>query len=86
VERVRFISATCMFLLICNRWMFILFPAPGAGTDFNPSQEEYLQCIKTIVGDDSLPVKILGISKWFINEIVAKYYSDGNMQVFPLIL
>lgn len=61
------------------RWMFILFPAPGAGVDFNPSHEEYLKCIKTVVGDDSLPVEILSISKWFINEIVAGYYSDGNM-------
>jgi len=79
LERVRVISPSCIFLLIHIRWMFILFPAPGAGTDFNPSQEEYLQCVKTIVGDDSLPVEILGISKWFINEIVAEYYSDGNM-------
>ncbi|KAF4611368.1 hypothetical protein G7Y89_g15645 [Cudoniella acicularis] len=62
-----------------NEWMFILFPAPGAGVDFSPSPEEYLSCIKTMVGDDSLPVKILGISKWFINEIVAEYYSDGNI-------
>jgi hypothetical protein len=31
------------------------------------------------VGDEKLPVEILGISKWFINEIVAEYYSEGNM-------
>lgn len=59
--------------------MFILFPAPGAGVDFNPSHDEYLQCVKTIVGDDSIPIEILNISKWFINEIVAEHYSDGNM-------
>jgi hypothetical protein len=59
--------------------MLILFPAPGAGVDFNPTPEEYLSCAKTIIGDDSLPVKILGVSKWFINEIVAEYYSDGNV-------
>jgi hypothetical protein len=61
------------------RWMFILFPAPGAGVDFNPSDEEYLKCVKTVVGDDSLPVEIMSVSKWFINETVAEYYSDGNM-------
>lgn len=61
------------------RWMFIIFPAPGAGVQFSPTQEEYIKCVKTIVGDDSLPVEILNISKWFINEIVAEYYSDGNI-------
>lgn len=59
--------------------MFILFPKPGAGVDFNPTDEEYLSCVKTMVGDDSLPVEILGVSKWFINEIVAEYYSESNM-------
>jgi hypothetical protein len=59
--------------------MFILFPAPGAGVDFQPTHEEYLNCVKGMVGDDSLSVEILGISQWFINEIVAEYYSEGNM-------
>jgi hypothetical protein len=47
---------------------------------FDPSHEEYLKYIKTIVGDDSLLVEILSISKWFKNEIVAECYSDGNMR------
>ncbi|TVY85272.1 2,4-dichlorophenol 6-monooxygenase [Lachnellula suecica] len=62
-----------------NEWMFILLPAPGAGVDFSPSPEEYVHCIKTMVGDDSIPIEILGISKWFINETVAEYYSEGNI-------
>ncbi len=70
------------------RWMFILFPAPGAGVDFQASQEDYLKRVKEMVGDDSIPVEILSVSKWFINEIVAEYYSDGNMyellSSFPL--
>ena len=59
--------------------MFILFPHPEAGVDFSPSHDDYLSCVKSIVGDDSIPVEILSISKWFINEIVAEHYSDGNM-------
>lgn len=59
--------------------MFIFIPQPGAGVDFAPTDEEYLDEVKKVIGDDSLPCKILGISKWFINEIVAEYYSDGNM-------
>ncbi|KAH8687562.1 FAD binding domain-containing protein [Tricladium varicosporioides] len=62
-----------------NEWMFILFPAPGAGVDFSPTPKEYHDCIKNMVGVDSVPIEILGISKWFINEIVAEYYSDGNV-------
>ncbi|PVH69792.1 hypothetical protein DL98DRAFT_661490 [Cadophora sp. DSE1049] len=61
-----------------NEWMFILLPAPGAGTEFNPTHEEYLSCAKAVVGDESLPVEILDVSKWFINETVAEYYSEGN--------
>lgn len=59
--------------------MFILFPAPGTGVEFNPTSEEYLKRVKEIIGDPSLPVEILDISKWFINEIVAGYYSNGNV-------
>ncbi|ESZ97364.1 hypothetical protein SBOR_2248 [Sclerotinia borealis F-4128] len=62
-----------------NEWMFILFPSPEAGTSFKPSNEEYLKCIKDMIGDDSIPVEILGVSKWLINETVAEYYSDGNI-------
>ncbi|KAF7860281.1 hypothetical protein EAF04_008409 [Stromatinia cepivora] len=62
-----------------NEWMFILFPSPGAGKDFNPSDEEYLKCVKDMIGDNSIPVEILVVSKWLINETVAEYYSDGNI-------
>lgn len=58
-----------------------MFPAPGAGVEFSPSHEDYLQLVRKTVGDDSLPIEILNVSKWFINEIVAEYYSDGNMYV-----
>jgi len=62
-----------------GRWMFIVFPAPGAGVNFETSPEQYLKRVKQFVGDDSIPVEILSVNKWFINEIVAEYYSDGNM-------
>jgi hypothetical protein len=59
--------------------MFIVFPSPGAQIDTFPTQEEYLKRVKQFIGDDSLPVKILDVSKWYINEIVAESYSQGNM-------
>ena len=62
-----------------HEWMFILFPTPGKGTDFNPTREQYLKRIKELIGDSSVDVDILSISKWFVNEIVAEQYSRGNM-------
>lgn len=59
--------------------MFILFPSPGTGVEFKNSHEEYLRRVKELVGDDSIPAEILGVSKWYINEIVAEYYSKDNM-------
>lgn len=68
-----------VYPLTLLRWMFILFPAPGAGVDFSPTPEEYHDCIKKMVGNATIPIEILSVSKWFINEIVAEYYSNGNM-------
>lgn len=59
--------------------MFILFPDPSAGNEFTTSHEQYLKRVKEFIGDDSISVEILDVSKWFINETVAEYYSDGNM-------
>ncbi|KIW08792.1 uncharacterized protein PV09_00726 [Verruconis gallopava] len=63
-------------------WMFIVLPVPGVDpsvANWEERKEEYLERIKAWVGDDSLDVEILNVSKWTINEIVAKYYSDGNI-------
>ena len=61
------------------RWMFVLFAKPDTGVEDKTSHEEYLRRVKELVGDDSVPVEILGVSKWYINEIVAEYYSKDNM-------
>ncbi|KAH6844521.1 FAD binding domain-containing protein [Chaetomium sp. MPI-CAGE-AT-0009] len=65
-----------------NEWMFIFMPRPGAdvkGDDMIASHEEYVTRVKEVIGDDSVNVEILHVSKWQINEIVAEYYSDGNI-------
>jgi 2-polyprenyl-6-methoxyphenol hydroxylase-like FAD-dependent oxidoreductase len=61
-----------------KEWLFILFPSPGTGTDFKPTRDEYLGRVKEFIGDDT-PAEILGVSKWYINEIVAEQYSKGNV-------
>ncbi|KAH6842198.1 FAD binding domain-containing protein [Chaetomium sp. MPI-CAGE-AT-0009] len=65
-----------------NEWMFIFLPAPGAdlaADAMDATDEEYLARVKEFIGDDSVKVELLHASKWWINEIVAEYYSDGNI-------
>jgi hypothetical protein len=57
----------------------IIIPHPEAGVKDPPSEEEFLSTVKEMIGDDSLPVKILDTSQWTINETVAEKFSDGNV-------
>lgn len=69
-----------------NEWMFIFLPTPGAdlkADDMDASDDEYLARVRQFIGDDSVEVELLHASKWWINEIVAEYYSDGNVYVYP---
>ncbi|KAL1858565.1 hypothetical protein Plec18170_002765 [Paecilomyces lecythidis] len=62
-----------------NEWMFILFPTREYDFDSKqPSREEYLQRVHDFIGDDT-PAEIIDVSRWFINETVAKEYSHGNV-------
>lgn len=62
-----------------NEWMFILFPDRDYdGSRGKPSKEQYLKRVQEFIGDGT-PAKILDISTWYINEIVAEKYSEGNM-------
>lgn len=65
-----------------TEWMFIMLPKPGADLSidhFSPTVDECIPRIKELIGDDSVDVEVLDMSKWWINEIVAEYYSDGNV-------
>lgn len=65
-----------------KEWMFICLPVPGADVSvdqFSPTEDECIARVKEIIGDDSVKVGIKDVSKWWINEIVAEYYSDGNV-------
>ena len=63
-----------------TEWIFTMFPAldydPESGPE--PSEQDYLKRIKEFIGDDT-PAEIIMKSKWYINEIVAKEYSKGNV-------
>lgn len=61
-----------------RRWMFIYFPKPGVEWK-EPTKEQWLDRCRETVGRPDLPIEILDISRWNINEIVAEYYSEGNI-------
>lgn len=65
-----------------NEWMFIFLPHPAAElteADTEDTYENYLYRVKEVIGDETVNAEILDASKWWINETVAEYYSDGNM-------
>jgi 2-polyprenyl-6-methoxyphenol hydroxylase-like FAD-dependent oxidoreductase len=66
-----------------TEWLFILFPTPGAGTDFNPTKEEYLGRVKEFIGDDT-PAEILGVSK--VSDIFGVTWSWKVFHSFSLHL
>ncbi|KAH8887264.1 hypothetical protein GQ53DRAFT_874391 [Thozetella sp. PMI_491] len=61
-----------------HEWLCILFTSPAAKREVR-SEEEYMERIKELIGDDSVNVEVLGVSTWAINEIAAEYYSTGNV-------
>lgn len=69
-----------------NEWMFIVLPEPGwdPKVDSEPSEEEYMIRVREFLGDDTIPVRLLGVSKWAINEIIAEYYSSPSQQIHCL--
>ncbi|KAK6441640.1 hypothetical protein LTR95_002120 [Oleoguttula sp. CCFEE 5521] len=76
---------TCIFRLVkaWDEWLAIVLPSPTFDMEAYkknpPSQEEYLKRVREFVGDDKLPVEIIDVSKWYVNEIVAEQYSSGNI-------
>jgi 2-polyprenyl-6-methoxyphenol hydroxylase-like FAD-dependent oxidoreductase len=73
---------TCVIRMVkpWYEWMFVVFPdRKAAWEDHNPTREQWLTQVKALIGDDSINVEILGISKWRVNDTVAEEYSRGNM-------
>ena len=73
-------AVICRMVRAWHEWMFIIIPQPGFD-DFRirPTHDQYIKRARQTIGDDSIPIKILDVAKWYINEIVAERYSDGNI-------
>lgn len=69
-----------------HEWMFIILPEPGWDPvkEGEPTDEEYMTRVRDFIGDDSIPAKLIGVSKWAINEIVAEKYSSESGNVHCL--
>jgi 2-polyprenyl-6-methoxyphenol hydroxylase-like FAD-dependent oxidoreductase len=62
-----------------DEWLFIVLPERGKELETNPSNEQWEQRMKEFIGDDSISTEILGVSKWRINDVVAKKFSKGRV-------
>jgi len=63
-------------------WLVIMMYKPTCPAAFMPTQEQVHEQAKRVIGDPTIPVEILRIDKWIINEIVAESYSKGRVSVF----
>lgn len=65
-----------------KQWILVCFPQPGVTIeDFQTSPETndaLVQHVKEAIGDLTIPVEILAVSSWKINDTVAEKYSDGG--------
>lgn len=65
-----------------TEWIMILFQKPGWKPPHDgwlPSKEEYYQRVKDLIGDDSIPFTVTGVSKWLVNEVYADKYQEGRI-------
>jgi 2-polyprenyl-6-methoxyphenol hydroxylase-like FAD-dependent oxidoreductase len=60
-------------------WLFIMMYKPTCPGDFMPSIEQVQAQVAAVIGDDSIPVEIIRMDKWIINETVAETYSKGRV-------
>jgi 2-polyprenyl-6-methoxyphenol hydroxylase-like FAD-dependent oxidoreductase len=65
-----------------SEWIMILFQKPGwkpPHEGWLPSKELYEKRVKDLIGDDSIPFKVTGVSKWLVNEVYADEYQRGRI-------
>lgn len=61
-----------------DRWLVALI-VPESAENPEPSSSDIQARIRELVGRETMPVKILDVSRWTINDIVAQQYSLGRV-------
>jgi 2-polyprenyl-6-methoxyphenol hydroxylase-like FAD-dependent oxidoreductase len=64
-------------------WLLILMYSPTCPADFMPTQKQVQDQAMAVIGDSTIPINILRIDKWVINETVAESYSKGRVYAAP---
>ena len=65
-----------------SEWIMILFQKPGwkpPHEGWLPSQAQYEKRVQDLIGDDSVPFKVTGVSKWLVNEVWADKYQEKRI-------
>ena len=62
-----------------DEWVVSMHPASKDGNMFEPSEADILQRLHQMIGDDTLPIKILSAFRWTINDQVARQWTKGNV-------
>jgi 2-polyprenyl-6-methoxyphenol hydroxylase-like FAD-dependent oxidoreductase len=62
-----------------HRFQLITIPVPGTPVLKDLNAIDWKALIVDLLGDPTLPVEVVKTSKWRVNEVVAEYYSRGNM-------
>ncbi|KAI1123578.1 FAD binding domain-containing protein [Nemania abortiva] len=60
-------------------WLIIMMYKPTCPADFLPDKDQVRQQVVAVIGDASIPIEVLRVDKWIINETVAKTYSKGRI-------
>lgn len=66
------------FIKPWNDWVISLFPHPSY-QKLEATEEQILDRMKDLVGDDTIEYKVKEISTWSFDEVYAKHYSSGNV-------
>ncbi|GKZ17312.1 hypothetical protein AbraIFM66951_007550 [Aspergillus brasiliensis] len=69
-----------------NRWVLVGFGPNGSDPfeGLTPQSPELIQCIRELIGDDSVDIEILQIDHWTVRESIAEAYSIDDANVFLL--
>ena len=62
-------------------WLIIMMFKPTCPPDFVPRTEDVARHCQKVIGDATIPVDVLRVDKWNINETVAESYSKGRVLV-----
>ena len=66
-----------------HHWLLVVFPKPGVDTKAFASTPEATSQVKdlirAVIGDDKIPIEVVDISSWRINETAAESYSKQNV-------